>query len=335
MTVVTKTAMPVDRGALDQNFRARRPVDLTLLDSASPAFTTTTPDIGRSSDPSELALPELDGVLDHGAKVFWQYMRPEGRPSFTFGLLRDMRASIDHIGRLFAENEGSDVPVRYTVLASRMPGIFNLGGDLRRFADLIRAQDRTTMERYAKACIDVQHPRSVKMHLPIVSISLVQGDALGGGFEAALADDIIIAEKSAKFGLPECLFNLFPGMGALSFLTRKVGAPLAEKMVFSGQIYTAAELHEMGVVDVLAEDAMGEQAVYDFVEKTERSFASRRAVYAARQVINPIRREELDRIVDMWVDAALSLTAADVRKMERLASAQDRRWAQIATAAKQ
>jgi len=267
--------------------------------------------------------------------VFWQYMRPEGRPSFTFGLLRDMRASIDHIARLFAENRGSDVPVRYTVMASRMPGIFNLGGDLRRFADLIRAQDRTTMDRYAKACIDVQHPRSVKMNLPIVSISLVQGDALGGGFEAALADDIIIAERSAKFGLPECLFNLFPGMGALSFLTRKVGAQLAEKMVFSGQIYTAAELHEMGVVDVLAEDAMGEQAVYDFVEKTERSFASRRAVYAARQVINPIRREELDRIVDMWVDAALSLSSADVRKMERLASAQDRRWAQIAATARQ
>jgi DSF synthase len=89
------------------------------------------------------------------------------------------------------------------------------------------------------------------------------------------------------------------------------------------------------VVDVLADDGMGEQAVYDFVEKTERSFASRRAVYAARQVINPIRREELDRIVDMWVDAALSLSAADVRKMERLASAQDRRWAQIAATAKQ
>jgi len=196
MTVVTKTAMPSDRGALDQNFRARRPVELLLLDSASPAFTTATPDIGKSPDPSELTLPELDGVLDHGAKVFWQYMRPEGRPSFTFGLLRDMRASIDHIGRLFAESKGSDVPVRYTVLASRMPGIFNLGGDLRRFADLIRAQDRTTMDRYAKACIDVQHPRSVKMNLPIVSISLVQGDALGGGFEAALADDIIIAERA-------------------------------------------------------------------------------------------------------------------------------------------
>jgi DSF synthase len=333
MTVVTKTAMPADNAALAPNFRARRPVDLSLLDSASGAFTSATPELLRPQDPSELSLPELDGVLNHGAKVFWQYMRPEGRPSFTFGLLRDMKASIDHLTRLFAERGQSEVPVRYTVMASRMPGIFNLGGDLRRFADLIRAQDRTTLDRYAKACIDVQYPRSINMNLPIVSISLVQGDALGGGFEAAMADDVIIAEKSAKFGLPECLFNLFPGMGALSFLTRKIGAPLAEKMVFSGQIYSAEELHQMGVVDVLADDGMGEQAVYDFVEKTERSFASRRSVYAARQVINPIRREELDRIVDMWVDAALTLTPADIRKMERLASAQDRRWAQITGAA--
>ena len=83
------------------------------------------------------------------------------------------------------------------------------------------------------------------------------------------------------------------------------------------------------MVDVLAEDGMGEQAVYDFVEKNERSFASRRAVYAARQVINPITRAELDRIVEMWVDAALSLGSTDLRIMERLATAQDRRWAAI------
>ena len=92
MTVVTKTAMPTDNAALAPSFRARRPVDLSLLDSASGAFTSATPEILRTQDPSELSLPELDGVLDHGAKVFWQYMRPEGRPSFTFGLLRDMKA---------------------------------------------------------------------------------------------------------------------------------------------------------------------------------------------------------------------------------------------------
>ncbi len=327
MTVVTKTALPMDHGNLAQPMRARRPVDFTLLDSASSAFAASVAGLRTSSDPAELNLAELDGVLDHSAKVYWQYMRPEGKPSFTFGLLRDMKASIDHLTRLFADSSAAEPPVRYTVMASRMPGVFNLGGDLRHFAELIRNQDRATMRQYAHACIDVQYPRAVNMNLPIVSISLVQGDALGGGFEAALADNVIIAEKSAKFGLPECLFNLFPGMGALSFLTRKVGAPVAEKMVFSGQIYTAAELHEMGVVDVLAEDGMGEQAVYDFIEKSERSFASRRSVYASRQIINPVSRDELIRITDMWVEAALSLTPADLRKMERLASAQDRRWA--------
>ena len=51
-------------------------------------------------------------------------------------------------------------------------------------------------------------------NLPFTTISLVQGDALGGGFEAALCGDIIIAEKQARFGFPEVLFNLFPGMGA-------------------------------------------------------------------------------------------------------------------------
>src|SRR5258708_29412335 len=171
--------------------------------------------------------------------------------------------------------------------------------------------------------------RSIKMNLPVIAISLVQGDALGGGFECALADDLIIAEKCAKFGLPECLFSLFPGMGALSFLTRKIGASMAEKMVFSGKIYTAAELHEMGVVDVLAEDGMGEQAVYDFVEKNERSFAARRAVYATRQIINPITRAELDRIVEMWVDAALSLGSTELRMRERGATAEGRRWGSI------
>jgi DSF synthase len=328
MTVVTKTAMPIDRANAAEAQRNRRPMDFALLDSASSAFSSGSPTIRSSNDPAELSLPELDGVLDHGAKIFWQYMRPAGKPSFTFGLLRDMKAAIDHLTRLFADRT-AESPVRYTVMASRMPGIFNLGGDLREFAELIRNQDRTTLAKYAHACIDVQYPRAINMNLPIVSISLVQGDALGGGFEAALADDVIIAEKGAKFGLPECLFNLFPGMGALSFLTRKVGAQIAEKMVFSGQIYTATELHDMGVVDILADDGMGEQAVYDFVEKNERSFASRRSVYASRQIINPVSRDELIRITNMWVEAALTLAPADVRKMERLASAQDRRWAVI------
>jgi len=330
MTVVTKTAIPA-HPINTPDLRLHRSAEVTYLDSAT-ALASPRRNAFSEGDTNELTLPELDAVLDHTAKIYWLYMRPEERPIMTLGLLRDAMRALDHLGQLFAESPEAP-PARYTVMASRMPGIFNLGGDVRLFAGLICDKNRAMLERYARACIEPQHLRSIKMDLPIVSISLVQGDALGGGFECALADDLIIAERSAKFGLPECLFSLFPGMGALSFLTRKIGAAQAEKMVFSGKIYTAAEMHEMGVVDVLAEDGMGEQAVYDFVERNDRSFASRRAVYAARQVINPITRAELDRIVDMWVDAALSLGPTDLRVMERLAAAQDRRWASISQAA--
>jgi DSF synthase len=327
MTIVTKTAIPTNRiNARDLGLH--RIAEVTYLESAA-ALASPRRDALSEVDANGLTLPELDAVLDHNAKIYWLYMRPEGCPSFTFGLVRDVKAAIDHLGGLFANSLDGEAPARYTVMASRMPGIFNLGGDLRSFANLIRNKDAAMLSKYGRACTEAQYERSIKMNLPVISISLVQGDALGGGFECALADDLIIAEKSAKFGLPECLFSLYPGMGALSFLTRKIGAAQAEKMVFSGKIYTAAEMHEMGVVDVLAEDGMGEQKVYDFVEKNERSFASRRAVYAARQVINPITRAELDRIVDLWVDAALSLGPTDLRVMDRLATAQDRRWAGV------
>jgi DSF synthase len=327
MTVVTKPTLAFERTGIASSPRLRRPMDVVLLDSASSAFTSVDLEMPARSDPAELNLPEFDAVLDEEAKIYWLYMRPEGRPIMTLGLLRDAMIALNHLGKLFAERGQEDAPAHYTVMASRMPGIFNLGGDLRSFAEFVRNHDRAMLEAYGKACIEPQFARSIKMNLPVISISLVQGDALGGGFECALADDVIIAEKGAKFGLPECLFSLFPGMGALSFLTRKIGASMAEKMVFSGKVYTAADMHEMGVVDVLAEDGMGEQAVYDFVEKNDRAFASRRAVYASRQIIHPISRSELDRIVEMWVDAALSLGPRDLRVMERLALAQDRRWA--------
>jgi DSF synthase len=283
--------------------------------------------LGRFAATGELTLGELDLFWDRAARVYWQYMRPSGRPSFSLGLLGDLREALHFLTDMYAEaTPGNPQPVRYSVLGSRLSGIFNLGGDLPQFSELIRNHDRSGLRRYAHACIDVQYPRATNVGLPIVGIALVQGDALGGGFEAALACNVIVAERRAKFGLPEVLFNLFPGMGALSFLTRRVGMVEAERMVFSGRIFTAEEMHAMGVVDVVAEDGQGEQAVQGFIGSIDRSFASRVAVYSARQAIHPVHREELLSITERWVDAALALGPTDLRKMERLAAAQDRRW---------
>lgn len=271
---------------------------------------------------------ELLVEYDVHEKIVWYFMNPTSRPSATVGLMQDIKRLQTLVRTVIeAHNDPQDPPIKYMALSSRIQGIFNLGGDLALFAQLIRERNREALDRYARLSIDVIHANSVNLDLPIITASVVQGDALGGGFEAALSSNLIIAERSAKFGLPEVLFNLFPGMGAYTFLARRIDPAAAEKMLLSGQIYTAEELLEAGVVDAVVEDGDGEQALYDHIIKHGRQFISHRSIYKVRGIVNPITYDEMARITDVWVDAAMSIGEDDLSRMERLASAQDRRWA--------
>jgi DSF synthase len=159
----------------------------------------------------------------------------------------------------------------------------------------------------------------------MTTISLVQGEALGGGFESALSSNLIIAERRARMGFPEILFNLFPGMGAYSLLSRRIGMKSAEKMILSGRLYTAEELSELGVVDLLVEDGTGEAAVREFVRRNERHRNGMQAVFSCRQHFQRISYEEMLNITKVWVDAALRLEEKDLKMMSRLARSQFRR----------
>jgi DSF synthase len=277
---------------------------------------------------------ELDLDFDANTGVFWCRFQFSNRPSFTPEVLSELRrmrqllASQSDIAGDRTGSAGDRTPqVKYMVLASRMQGIFNLGGDLHLFAELIRRRDRAALTAYARACVAEVHANSMALDLPIITMSLVQGDALGGGFEAALSSNVIIAERSAKFGLPEIMFNLFPGMGAYNFIARRTNAATAERMIMSGRIYTGAELYDMGIVDVLAEDGRGEEALNDYVRKNARRHAAHRAIFQARQRVNPITLQDLNGITDLWVDTAMTLSPADLKMMERLVAAQGRRRA--------
>jgi DSF synthase len=270
----------------------------------------------------------LDIELDPESRTYWAFMRQAGRGSFTPDLLRDIVDMQRSIGRLFADYSAEEQrPFDYFVFGSRNPGIFNLGGDLGLFAEKIRARDRAALTRYAYACVEAVYNGYVAFNVPVVTIALVQGDALGGGFESALALDVIVAERSAKMGLPEVLFNLFPGMGAYSFLSRRLDPMRAEKMILSGKIYSAEELHEIGLVDVLAEDGEGERAVREYIDRHAYRRNAYRGVYQARRRVNPVTFEELRDVTDIWVEAALGLGDPDLKKMARLTAAQDRRRA--------
>ncbi|MCO5734559.1 crotonase/enoyl-CoA hydratase family protein [Rhizobium sp. SSA_523] len=279
--------------------------------------------------PLELRFPagrydNLGVRLDPAQRTLWYFMNPVDAPSYTPGLLSDLSRLRGEIQSFVRRNE-ADQPLLYLVNGSKMPGIFNLGGDLGYFGRHIRAKDREGLRRYARDCVDLVYTSSIAFDLPIILISLVQGDALGGGFEAAMASDIIIAERQAKFGLPEILFNLFPGMGAYSFLSRRLDPTRATKMIMSGQIYSAEDLHAMGLVDLVVDEGEGEAATREFIARHSRKHMIFRTLRDVKRRVNPLTHQELVDVVDLWVEAAMQLEDADLRKIDRLRLAQIKR----------
>lgn len=260
--------------------------------------------------------------------TIWAYFNPRGTACFSLGLLKDILAHDQRLisggGRI--EVEGACEQVSYYVTGSRVARVFNLGGDLALFVLLIKARDREALAHYARLCIDNVYPRTQNFFSPtLTKIALVQGDALGGGFECALASDLIVAEESAQLGFPEILFNLFPGMGAYSLLARRIGMRAAEELILSGRILPAAKLHEMGVVDVLARDGEGASAVREWIARNAKRRNGVQAAFRARRCVHPVTREELDAITDVWVDAAFRLADRDLKMMGRIVRAQMRR----------
>ena len=258
--------------------------------------------------------------------VLWGFMNPTPRPSFSLQLLADLHGFVDSIvqprGAIWSQ--GQEHAIQYAVIASKIPGVFNLGGDLVLFRDAIKRRDREELVRYGQKCIDNLYPWSRNCDLPLTTIALVQGDALGGGFECALSSTVLVAEESARMGFPEILFNLFPGMGAYSFLARKVGRRISEEIILGGNMYSGRQLYDMGVVDVLAPDGVGEAAVYSFIRKHAKAANGRRAIERVRREIEPVTREELIRVMGIWADAALRLKERDLRMMERVVRAQNK-----------
>jgi DSF synthase len=274
-------------------------------------------------------VPRFD--CDYG--VYWVVMNAAPRPCFNPQLLLELRALIEGIVNSGGSmhHKGGDYPLGYAVLSSKTAGVFNLGGDLAYFRSAIVHKDRRELERYAKMCVDNLYPWHSNFGLPVTTISLVQGQALGGGLEAALASTVVIAEESARLGFPEVLFNLFPGMGAYSFLQRKVGRRITEELITCGNMYSARQLYDMGVVDVIAPDGAGEAAVYSYIKKHARGGNGRRAFERVRRDFEAVTLNELQRITAIWVDTAMRLDERDLKMMDRLVRAQQRAAEAIAT----
>lgn len=245
-------------------------------------------------------------------------------PCFSEPLLHDMKRVKERIRRELAADPDPRAGIHHLVLASDSD-VFNLGGDLALFSRLIRNGDREHLLDYARLCIEVAFNLHRLYEDRVHSIAVIQGDALGGGFEAALCCQTIIAEAGTGMGFPEVLFDLFPGMGAYTFLTRRIAPAQAERMMLNARVYPVEELLRMGVIDQVVPRGEGLQAAADLIKRHQRMSNALRAMNSVRQACRPVSLEELLSVTTQWVDAAMRLNDRGLKTMERLVRAQQRR----------
>ena len=235
------------------------------------------------------SFPTIRVESEPSGDAHWMYMHsdvaPGVRPCFRSQMLDDVLSFMNSI--TLRESQRQPGKLRHLVVASDASA-FNLGGDLELFSQLIRENNRDRLLSYARRCIDGVHHLNTGLGGDVRTIALIQGDALGGGLEIALSCHTIVAEEGVDMGLPEVLFGLFPGMGAYSFLCKRVTPQLAEKIILEGNIYTSDDMYRMGVVDILVPKGHGEAAVRDLIRQQQRAPHSYLAMNAVRNIAQPV-----------------------------------------------
>lgn len=174
-------------------------------------------------------------IVESAGAVGWLTVnRPAQLNALNAAVLREMQAGVEQL----ANTDG----VRAIVLTGSGAKAFIAGADIKAMAAMDAVQ-AAAFVRLGHACMNAIE------RAPQPVIAMVNGFALGGGCEVALACDFIIASENAKLGLPEVTLGLFPGFGGTQRLLKLVGKARALELICTGRQLTAQEACEWGVVN--------------------------------------------------------------------------------------
>jgi enoyl-CoA hydratase len=208
------------------------------------------------------------------------------------------------------------------IIYSELPTGFCAGADLR---ELYRRSQSMEKSQAAKGVRDFLERIHRVLNLidaaPLTTIAAVHGVTFGGGFEVALACDLIIADKMARFCFPELRLGLIPGFGGIPRLKRDAGNAAVRDLLLTGRSFNATKAQQIGLVS----QVVGEGEALRAARATAAQLAKfdRATTAAAKQFIKPIPQEELRREIDLFCELFLRpAVAAGLRKFVESTDAQ-------------
>jgi enoyl-CoA hydratase/carnithine racemase len=192
----------------------------------------------------------------------------------------------------------ADTSVRSMVLTGTAKS-FVAGGDIKYFTTLDRASAADMASR-----TQAMQNRLFNLRVPV--IAAVNGHALGGGLELALACDIIIAEEQAVFGLPEVTLGVIPGAGGTQMLVDLLPRSTAKRLMFTGDRFTAVEAQAYGLIDQVAPLGGSVAAALDIARRINLAgplaveAAKRSANYGLRHSQDAGHRREIELFAELF-----------------------------------
>ena len=244
---------------------------------------------------------------------------PTPRPCATRQVLEGTGTALQWVRDLNARQPDL---VRHVILCSDSPGVFSIGGDLDLFVSCIKRGDRDTLMDYALLCVRVGHQFSTGLEGTISTTSVVSGLALGGGLEGAACCQTIIAERGSTLQLPEIKFGMFPGMGAISYLSRRAPSAPLRRMVETGDAIDLQEAYAIRMIDELTPPGQGMATAHRVNASLSQGFHGRMATRYAMALAQGPTLNELELIARTWVAVAFKIDLRDMRLMNRFANQQ-------------
>src|ERR1700758_4628408 len=192
-------------------------------------------------------------------------------------------------------------PAHALIIYSDLKCGFCAGADLREMYERSQAMTQDEAAKGVRSFLErIHRALNVIDAAPLTTIAAVHGVTFGGGFELALACDLIIADKMARFCFPELRLGLIPGFGGIPRLRRDLGNAVVRDLLLTGRSINAAKAQAVGLVSQVV--AQGEALKVARATAAQIGKFDRETAVAAKRFIKPIPYEELKREIDVFCE---------------------------------